>query len=182
MNPCQDAPPDPAAGHAKRTLLVQKSLVEETYRLFERNRDRQRVTVVYWYGTGCPRRGTSAVLSVGVPRAECTTVDYHVEEPEITRLGHAMRQQSYGLLGSLVQFYTQPSGGGRHSKNEDLNAISLRDGFLSLAAPYYGRKIEPLMGNITAHECWEGRWHVLGEPERSERIKIVDSLVDLEVA
>lgn len=178
MSPCQDPSTIQTAGHGKRTLLVQKSLVEETYRIFARNRDRQRVSVAYWYGIGCPGRGTSAVLSVGVPRAECTVVDYNVKEPEITRLGHAMRPQ---LLESLAQFYTRPSGDGRHSKNEDLNAISLRDGFLSLATPYYGRKIEPLMSNTTVHERWEGRWRVLEESECSERIKIVDDLVDLEL-
>lgn len=150
--------------------------------MFERNRCKQRVSVAYWYGTGQPHRGTSAVLSVGVPRAECTMVDYHVEEPEIARLGHAIRRQAQGSMGSLAQFYTQPSGDGRHSKNEDINAISLRNGFLSLAAPYYGKKTEPLMDNITVHECWNGRWYVLGESERSERIKIIDSLVDLEAA
>ncbi len=180
MSPSQDAIPIAAAGDGKRTLLVQKSLVEETYRMFERNRCRQRVSVAYWYGTGRPQLGTSAVLSLGVPRAECNVVDYHVEEPEIARLGHAIRRQAPGSMGSLAQFYTQPSGDGRHSKNEDLNAISLRDGFLSLAAPYYGKRTEPLMGNITVHECWKGRWRVLGESERPGRIKIIDSLVDME--
>ena len=177
MSPCRNAPRIPSAEHAKRTLLVQKGTVEETYRLFGRSRDVQRVSVVYWYGVECLRSGTSAVLSVGAPRAECTVVDYHVKEAEAARLGHAMRLQS---LVSLAQLYTLPSGGGRHTKNDDVNAISLREGFLSLAAPYYGQGTEPLLGNTTVHERRDGGWRVLGEAEIAGRIRIVDGLVDLE--
>lgn len=159
-----------------RILLVQKSVVEKTRKVLH-DSGKRKEAVAYWYGVerqrGCG--GPDAVLSVGVPEAECSAGSYRVSGDDSARLGREMRRQS---IVSLAQLHTHPGGHTEHSETDDLEAVSLRDGFLSMVVPRYGRGLGPLLGGSTVHERWEGRWHILDARAAAGRIRLVDDLVD----
>lgn len=159
-----------------KTLLVQKTIVRRTYEVLQDNGKCMKEAVAYWYGA--ERRqsgGLDAVLSVGVPDAECTAGSYHVAEADAARLGREMKRQS---IVSLAQLHTHPGGHAEHSPTDDLDAMSLRDGFLSIVVPYYGRRNGPLLGDATVHERWKGQWYVLAARAAPWRIRLVDDIVD----
>lgn len=159
-----------------RTLLVQKTVVEKTYGVLQEGGKCNKEAVAYWYGVERQRGGgPDAVLSVGVPDAECTAGSYRVAEADAARLGREMRRQS---IVSLAQLHTHPGGCAEHSPADDLDAMSLRDGFLSIVLPHYGRRSGPLLGDATVHERWNGQWHVLAERAVPGRIGLVDDIVD----
>lgn len=173
----------PEARHAvldkspcNRALLVQKTAVEKTHGILQEGGKCMKEAVAYWYGVEQRRGGgLDAVLSVGVPDAECTAGSYRVAEDDAARLGREMRRLS---IVSLAQLHTHPGCRTEHSLTDDLDAVSLRDGFLSIVLPYYGRRNGPLLGGATVHERWNGRWHVLAERAVPGRIRLVDDIVD----
>ena len=162
-----------AASRGGRVLLVQKEAIQNTYELFARHGRRGEEAVVYWYGIECAGSCISAVLSVAAPQAECTSGGYAVGRGEMARMGRAMRSQS---MVSLAQFHTHPGSGTEHSRYDDRNAISARDGFLSLVAPWYGLGQGAALEDVTVHEAWNGLWHVLEGNARRERIAVVDAV------
>lgn len=162
-----------AANRGGRVMLVQKETIRNTCELFARHGCRGEEAVAYWYGIECADGRISAVLSVAAPPAECSRGSYAVGRSEMARMGRAMRSQS---MVSLAQFHTHPGRDTEHSQYDDLNAISARDGFLSLVAPWYGRGLDAALEGVTVHEAWNGRWHMLEGDAHRERIAVVDAV------
>lgn len=154
-----------------RILLVQKELVQKTYEVFARQGMRGSEAVAYWYGVECEGGSTDAVLSVAAPVARCTPHNYSVGREEMARVGRKMASRH---MVSLAQLHTHPGDITEHSGYDDENAISRRNGFLSLVAPRYGMASAAALEGVTIHEAWKGRWHILGGEACKGRIVVVD--------
>ena len=154
-----------------RTLLVQKELVQKTYEVFAKHGARGNEAVAYWYGAECEGGCADAVLSVAAPNARCTPYNYSVDREEMARVGREMASRH---MVSLAQLHTHPGDVTEHSEYDDENAISRRNGFLSLVAPRYGMAGAAMLEGVTVHEAWKGQWHILGGSARRMRIVAVD--------
>ena len=162
-----------------RRLAVPRHLVDATYDIFAEHGDRNEESVVYWYGAESLRTGRGGkvdlVAAVGIPCGRYTEGQFAVRADDAARLGRAMMSQS---LVCLAQFHTHPGYGTEHSSHDDENAISMRDGFLSLVAPCYGGAGRSLQDGVTVHEAWKRQWYVLDGGALEERILVVNDIVD----
>ncbi len=167
------------ASKSGRRLAVPRRLLDATYDIFAEHGDRREESVVYWYGAESLRTGRGGkidlVAAVGVPRGRYAEGQFAVQADDAARLGRAMMSQS---LSCLAQFHTHPGRGTEHSDHDDGNAISMRDGFLSLVAPCYGGAGRSLRDGVTVHEAWGRRWCVLGGGAAEKRIFVIDDIVD----
>ena len=167
------------ASKCDRRLAVPRRLVDATYDIFAEHGNRREESVVYWYGAEslCAGRGgkVDLVAAVGAPRGRYAGGHFEVRADDAARLGRAMMPQS---LACLAQFHTHPGRGTEHSAYDDENAISRRDGFLSLVAPCYGGAGRSLRDGVTVHEAWDRRWYVLDEGALEKRIAVFDDVVD----
>ena len=167
------------ASKSGRRLAVPRHLLDATYDIFAEHGSRREESVVYWYGAESLRTGRGGkidlVAAVGVPCARYTEGQFVVQGDDAARLGRAMMSQS---LACLAQFHTHPGSGTEHSDYDDENAISMRDGFLSLVAPCYGGAGRSLRDGVTVHEAWDRRWYVLDNGAIGKRIFVIDDIVD----
>jgi len=171
--------PSEAARAALRTrvappLLVPDHIVRHTYESFAPHRSRRVESIAYWYGV--ESRRANAVVSLAVPDAERSACHYDVDEDTVAMMGGAMIKNS---LVCLAQFHTHPGQSTAHSRRDDRRAMSGRDGFLSLVAPWHGSAAHPFPDSVSVHEMRAGRWSLLGDDEKRDRVRVVDDVVEL---
>ena len=159
-----------------RVLLVQKHSIQQTYDIFKDSCDDKLESVVYWYGKSSLDENTDAVMTVAVPNARRSVVNYDVSAEAAAKMGRMMMEKS---LVCLAQIHTHPTEHTAHSDYDDLNAISTRNGFLSLVVPYYGCKQDPKLNAVSVHEAWDKCWYRLTKTAKKQRIRIVEDVVDL---
>ena len=167
------------ANKSGRHLAVPRHLLDATYDIFAEHGSRREESVVYWYGAESLRTGRGGkvdlVAAVGVPCGRYAEGQFTVQADDAARLGRAMMSQS---LVCLAQFHTHPGSNTEHSDYDDENAISMRDGFLSLVAPCYGGAGRSLRDGVTVHEAWDRQWYVLDKGALGKRIFVIDDIVD----
>ena len=161
---------------SNRVLLVQKHIIHQSYLVFNDRRNRGLESVVYWCGKESFDKDMDIVLSVAIPYAMQTSHDYFVPEKATTAMGRAMIVNS---IVSLAQFHTHPEKNTEHSSYDDENAISSRNGFLSLVAPDYGTEEAQNFDTVSVHEAWNKRWYMLTNSAKKYRIRIIDDIIDL---
>lgn len=159
-----------------RVLLVQKHVVRQSYEAFGDYCRQGLESVVYWYGLEPPGSSTDVAVAVAVPDAQRRPTEYEISAEQAFAMGKAMTKAS---LVCLAQFHTHPWRNTRHSLYDDQNSISIRNGFLSLVAPDYGCRQDLGLEEVSVHEAWDARWHLLAKPAGQRRIRIVDDVVDL---
>lgn len=159
-----------------RVLLVQKHVIRQSYEVFGDGCRQGLESVVYWYGLESPVSGADVVVAVAVPDAQRHPTWYETPAEQAATMGKAMAEAS---LVCLAQFHTHPGRNTRHSLHDDQNSISIRNGFLSLVTPCYGCRQDPGLKNVSIHEAWDARWHLLAKPAGRQRIRIVDDILDL---
>lgn len=159
-----------------RILSVSKDILFETHKSFQEYFKKQKEAVVYWYGVESIKENQDYVVCVVVPNAVRNETNYSVSMEEAAEMGKNMIKNN---LVCLAQFHTHPSKNTEHSDYDDGHAISSRDGFLSLIAPRYGRYLPQSLKEISVHEVWENEWFMLNNSAKSNRIHVIDSLIDL---
>ena len=157
-----------------RPLLVPRHIVDETYRMFAAYRSARVESIGYWYGIESDT--ADAVVSLAVPDAERGPCHYAVSEDTITAMGRAMMGDS---LVCLAQFHTHPGQSTAHSAHDVREAMSNRDRFLSLVAPWHGSPEHAFPDCVSAYERQGGRWVLLEGGAKRDRIRTVDGVVDL---
>lgn len=159
-----------------RVLLIQKHVIRQSYAAFSDCCRQGLESVVYWYGLEPPGSSTDIAMAVAIPNAQRHRTWYEIPAEQASEMGKAMAKAS---LVCLAQFHTHPWKNTRHSLYDDQNAISLRNGFLSLVAPDYGCRQDLELKGVSIHEAWDARWHLLAKSAGQRRIRIVNDVVDL---
>ena len=162
--------------NSNRILIIQKHILLQTYDLFSKYCDQRVESVVYWYGKESVTNNTDVILSVVIPHTLRKARNYEVLEKSVTNMSNTMHVKS---LVCLAQFHTHPGHNTEHSFYDDTNALSSRNGFLSLVTPNYGCNKEINFDNISIHEAWKQKWYFLSDSAKKTRIFIIDDLVDL---
>ena len=159
-----------------RILMVQRHIVQQSYNALHEHCDKGLESVVYWYGLELHDLNTDIVVAVAIPNADLHNMRYEVSAEEAARMGKVMMTNS---LVCLAQIHTHPGKDTNHSRYDDLNSISTRNGFLSLVAPNYGCRLDLGLDKVSVHEAWDARWYQLARPARKQRIRIIEDLADL---
>lgn len=165
-------------GKSNRVLLVPRHILEQTQKAFVEYWKKNQEAVAYWFGKENEHEKIDIVLSIAIPKAFHSGGNYDVPAEQAAKVGRTLSSQ--GLV-CLAQIHTHPGDSGIHSWYDDANAISTRNGFLSLVMPYGGNIGVYNLNNITVHECWGGEWAILDDHAKSKRIVIIDDFVDLRV-
>ena len=165
-----------AASPSNRRLLVQRSLLEKTHRVFFDYWLKGFEGVAYWHGMENDRGATDIALALVVPESKNTLGNFEVTTEETTRMGHLMAKK--GLV-CLAQVHTHPGMLLSQSKYDEQHALSRRDGFLSLIVPEYGNVSLYDLENVSVHESWAGSWVSLDKIAKGKRVQIVDDFLDL---
>ncbi len=160
---------------SKRTLLISRNILYGTSEIFAEYSKKQQEAVIFWYGREFEADKIDVVLSLAIPKAEHSSGNYHVPMKEATKVGHAMLEKS---LVCLAQIHTHPGTNTTHSDFDDDNAISKRNGFLSLVAPRFGVKPLRDLSDVSIHESWNNNWEILDVKAKSQRIVIIDDFLD----
>ena len=156
--------------------MVQKHSIQQTYDIFKDSCDDKLESVVYWYGKSSLDENTDAVMTVAVPNARRSVVNYDVSARSSSQNGRMMMEKSLSALHRFIPILQKHTA---HSDYDDLNAISTRNGFLSLVVPYYGCKQDPKLNAVSVHEAWDKCWYRLTKTAKKQRIRIVEDVVDL---
>lgn len=155
-------------------LLVPKRIIDETYRMFATYHSQRVESIAYWGGIESDT--ADAVVSLVIPDAERGPCHYTVSEDAITAMGRALIRRS---LICLAQFHTHPGQSTAHSAHDVRGTISNCDRFLSLVAPWHGSAEYAFPDCISAYEVQGGRWVLLEDRAKKDRIRTVDDVIDL---
>lgn len=161
---------------SERILMVQRHIVQHSYNALHESCDKGLESVVYWYGLELHDPNVDVVMAVAVPNADLHNTWYEVSAEEAAKMGKIMMMNS---LVCLAQIHTHPRKDTNHSRYDDLNSISTRNGFLSLVVPNYGCRQDLVLDQASVHETWDARWYLLTRHAKKQRIHIIEDLVDL---
>ena len=157
-----------------RPLLVPKHIVDETYRMFGAYHSARVESIAYWYGI--ESAAADAVVSLAIPDADKGPCHYAVGEDATTKMCRTMMNSS---LVCLAQFHTHPGQSTAHSDHDVREAMSNRERFLSLVAPWHGSAGHAFPGSVSAYERQGGEWVLLEGDAKRGRIRVVDDVADL---
>lgn len=154
-------------------LVVPLNLLRETHRFFAPYHLAQVETACFWFGIQV--ESTQIGLTLALPQLRQSRGHYQVVPGSLRRLAAAMRVQA---LTNLAQVHTHPASWVGHSRYDDNNAYSTREGALSLVWPNYGEALHRDLGELGIHERQNGCWVRLDPTLAAQRIRIVDDLAD----
>ena len=157
-----------------RPLLVPRRIVDETYRMFDEYRSARVESVAYWYGI--ESAAADVVVSLAIPDADRGPCHYAVSEAATAKMCRAMMHSS---LVCLAQFHTHPGQSTVHSDHDVREAMSNRERFLSMVAPWHGSTRYAFPGSVSVYERQGGGWALLEGDAKRGRIRVVDDVADL---
>ena len=157
-----------------RPLLVPRRIIDETYRMFATYCSMRVESIAYWCGIESDT--ADAVVSLVIPDAERGPYHYAVSMDVITAMGRILINRS---LVCLAQFHTHPGQSTIHSAHDVRETVSNRDRFLSLVAPWYGSAEHAFPDCVSVHERQGGKWVLLEDKARKDRIRTADDVIDL---
>lgn len=167
---------NPVVSPNNHKLLVSNLILKRTEDIFAKYHARRLEAVAYWHGIEGGVDGHDAAMSVVVPKARHSAGNFEVSVEETTKMGRLMTDMS---LVCLAQIHTHPDKIIYQSWYDEQNALSNRDGFLSLIVPEYGGVSLRGLRKVTVYERWAGQWLLLSPEGVNKRIKIIDDFVDL---
>jgi hypothetical protein len=155
-------------------LHVPHTILQDTFTYFLPYGQASVETACYWFGIEIDTN--QIVTTLVIPRLYQTKGNYRIDTVSSRRLANEMSEQ--GLV-NLAQVHTHPPGCSvEHSLYDDQHAYSTREYALSFVWPSYGRSASYDLRSVGVHERREGRWILLTRSQVTERVRLLNSVVD----
>ncbi len=154
-------------------LVVNRTLLGETHRFLGPYCHANVEGACFWFGV--QEGSLQVVTTLALPEVRQTRGYYRVVPESLRRLVADMRAQG---LKNLAQVHTHPSDWVGHSRYDDENSYSTKEGALSIVWPNYGASLHHDLNTLGIHERQGGEWVLLDENAAFRRIRLVDGEAD----